>query len=162
LGTIGCGRVATVMGRYYAMDRDNRWERVEKAYNAMVLGQGACRASSAEAIQSSYGAGVHDEFVLPCVICDAGTAVGTVNDGDGIIFFNFRSDRAREITRSLTFKDFDGFQRQRVPQLSGYVCMTEYDATFGLPIAYAQQELTNLLGGVAGRGRPEAVADCRD
>lgn len=148
LARIGCGRIATVMGRYYAMDRDNRWERVEKAYNALVLGQGACRASSAEAIQSSYAAGLHDEFVLPCVICADAAPLGTVNDGDGIIFFNFRSDRAREITRSLTFKDFDGFQRQRVPQLAAYVCMTEYDATFGLPIAYEQQQLTNLLGGV--------------
>ncbi|MCE1225844.1 MAG: 2,3-bisphosphoglycerate-independent phosphoglycerate mutase [Geobacteraceae bacterium] len=148
LAGIGSGRVATVMGRYYAMDRDNRWERVEQAYNAIVLGQGECHASSAEAIQSSYVTGVYDEFVLPCVICADGTPVGTVNDGDGIIFFNFRSDRAREITRSLTFEQFDGFQRQRVPKLSGYVCMTEYDATFGLPIAYAQQELTNLLGGV--------------
>ncbi|MDK9716345.1 MAG: 2,3-bisphosphoglycerate-independent phosphoglycerate mutase [Trichlorobacter sp.] len=145
---IGCGRIATVMGRYYAMDRDNRWDRVEQAYNALVLGQGACCASSAEAIQSSYGAGVYDEFVLPCVVCADGKPVGTVNDGDGIIFFNFRSDRAREITRALTFKDFDGFQRQWVSQLAAYVCMTEYDATFGLPIAYAQQELTNLLGGV--------------
>jgi 2,3-bisphosphoglycerate-independent phosphoglycerate mutase len=144
LGTIGCGRVATVMGRYYAMDRDNRWERVEQAYNAMVLGQGKQAASAGEAIQASYADNVTDEFVLPTVISPA----ATINDGDGIIFFNFRSDRAREITRALTFKDFDGFIRQRVPQLSGYVCMTEYDATFGLPIAYAQQELTNLLGGV--------------
>lgn len=141
---IGCGRVATVMGRYYAMDRDNRWERVEQAYNAMVLGQGKQAASAGEAIQASYADNVTDEFVLPTVISPA----ATINDGDGIIFFNFRSDRAREITRSLTFTDFDGFQRQRVPQLAGYVCMTEYDATFGLPIAYAQQELTNLLGGV--------------
>lgn len=148
LAKISCGRVATVMGRYYAMDRDNRWERVEKAYNALVLGQGECGNSSADAIQASYAAGLHDEFVLPCVICADGAPVGTVNDGDGIISFNFRSDRAREITRALTFEQFDGFQRQRVPELSDYVCMTEYDATFGLPIAYEQQQLTNLLGGV--------------
>ena len=144
LDKIGCGRIATVMGRYYAMDRDNRWERVEQAYNAMVLGQGKQAGSADEAIQASYAANVTDEFVLPTVIAPA----ATINDGDAIIFFNFRSDRAREITRALTFKDFDGFSRQRVPQLAGYVCMTEYDATFGLPIAYAQQELTNLLGGV--------------
>lgn len=144
LAGIGCGRIATVMGRYYAMDRDNRWERVEQAYNAMVQGQGKQAASAGEAIQASYAANVTDEFVLPTVVAP----VATVNDGDGIIFFNFRSDRAREITRSLTFKDFDGFQRQRVPQLAAYVCMTEYDATFGLPIAYEQQQLTNLLGGV--------------
>lgn len=144
LDKIGCGRIATVMGRYYAMDRDNRWERVEQAYNAMVLGQGKQAGSADEAIQASYAANVTDEFMLPTVIAPA----APINDGDAIIFFNFRSDRAREITRALTFKDFDGFSRQRVPQLAGYVCMTEYDATFGLPIAYAQQELTNLLGGV--------------
>lgn len=144
LQRVGHGRVATIIGRYYAMDRDNRWERVEKAYNAMVLGQGEQAASAAEAIAASYAASVTDEFVLPTVINPS----ATINDGDAIIFFNFRSDRAREITRSLTFEQFDGFQRQRVPKLSGYVCMTEYDATFGLPIAYEQQELTNILGGV--------------
>lgn len=144
LARIGHGRIATIIGRYYAMDRDNRWERVEKAYNAMVLGQGEQAATATEAIQASYAAGVTDEFVLPTVISPA----ATINDGDAVIFFNFRSDRAREITRSLTFEQFDGFPRQRVPRLSGYVCMTEYDATFGLPIAYEQQELTNILGGV--------------
>jgi 2,3-bisphosphoglycerate-independent phosphoglycerate mutase len=148
LARIGCGRVATVMGRFYAMDRDNRWERVEQGYNAMVAGHGECHESSGKAIQASYSNGVNDEFVVPCVICRDGKPVGTVIDGDGIICFNFRSDRAREITRALTFELFDGFKRQRVPSLASYVCMTEYDATFGLPIAYAQQELSNLLGGV--------------
>lgn len=148
LKRIGCGSVTTVMGRYYAMDRDNRWERVEKAYNAMVLGEGASSNSSGEALSASYAAGVTDEFMLPTVVSAGGKPVGTVQDGDGIICFNFRSDRAREITRALTFKEFDGFKRQRVPQLASYVCMTEYDATFGLPIAYAQQGLTNILGGV--------------
>jgi 2,3-bisphosphoglycerate-independent phosphoglycerate mutase len=148
LSRIGCGKVATVTGRFYAMDRDNRWDRVEKAYNALVLGQGECRSSSAEAIKSSYEAGVNDEFVLPSVIFTDGKPVGTINDGDGIICFNFRSDRAREITRALTFAHFEGFSRQRVPRLASYVCMTEYDATFGLPIAFGQEELTNILGGV--------------
>jgi 2,3-bisphosphoglycerate-independent phosphoglycerate mutase len=141
---IGCGRIATVMGRYYAMDRDNRWERVEKAYNAIVCGQGECRASAKEAIEQSYAAGVHDEFVVPVVIAEN----ATVNDGDGFIFFNFRSDRAREITRALALEDFDGFERRKHPKLAGYVCLTEYDATFGLPIAFASTELTNILGGV--------------
>lgn len=141
---IGHGRITTVIGRYYGMDRDNRWERVEKAYNAMVLGQGNQAASATEAISASYAAGITDEFVLPTVIGPA----AALNDGDGIIFFNFRSDRAREITRALTFEQFDGFPRQRVPALAGYVCMTEYDSTFGLPIAYEQQALTNILGGV--------------
>lgn len=144
LQRIGHGKIATIIGRYYGMDRDNRWERVEKAYNAMVLGQGEQSASAAEAIAASYAASVTDEFVLPTVISPA----APINDGDGIIFFNFRSDRAREITRALTFEQFDGFQRQRVPRLSGYVCMTEYDATFGLPVAYGTEELSNILGGV--------------
>ncbi|MGB4599770.1 MAG: 2,3-bisphosphoglycerate-independent phosphoglycerate mutase [Trichlorobacter sp.] len=148
LTRIGTGKVATVMGRYYAMDRDNRWERVEKAYNAMVLGQGQQCGSSAELIQASYGAGITDEFVLPAAVIADGRPVGTINDGDGVIFFNFRSDRAREISRALTFQQFDGFPRQRVPALASYVCMTEYDATFGLPVAYDQQQLNNLLGGV--------------
>ena len=148
LQRIGIGRIATVMGRYYAMDRDNRWERVEKAYNAMVLGQGQPYASSSELISASYAAGVTDEFVLPAVISADGQPVGTISDNDGVIFFNFRSDRAREITRALTFEPFDGFERQRLPKLADYVCMTEYDATFGLAIAFEQQALTNLLGGV--------------
>lgn len=148
IARIGVGRIATVMGRYYAMDRDNRWERVQMAYNALVCAEGERHASAADAIRSSYAAGLHDEFVLPVVIADDGTAPGTVRDGDGFIFFNFRSDRAREITRAIALDSFDGFVRHCHPRLAGYVCMTEYDATFGLPIAYAQTELTNLFGGV--------------
>jgi len=150
IGRIGCGRIATVMGRYYAMDRDNRWDRVELAYNAMVCGQGEQCASAKEAIERSYAAGVHDEFVLPAVIAGNGAPVGTVRDGDGFIFFNFRSDRAREISRAIALDGFDGFERNCWPKLSGYVCMTEYDATFGLPIAFGSTELTNILGGVLG------------
>jgi 2,3-bisphosphoglycerate-independent phosphoglycerate mutase len=145
---IGCGRIATVMGRYYAMDRDNRWERVELAYNAMVCGQGEFSPSAGEAIRVSYEAGVYDEFVLPAVVMDGNEPVATVREGDGFIFFNFRSDRAREITRAIALDKFDGFLRPSPPRLSSYVCMTEYDATFGLPIAFPQLEMTNLLGGV--------------
>ena len=146
---IGCGKIATVMGRYYAMDRDNRWDRVEKAYNAMVCGKGEQQAAtSKEAIEQSYAAGVNDEFVLPTVMVEQGAPVGTLNDGDGFIFFNFRSDRAREITRAIALDGFDGFERSCWPKLAGYVCLTEYDATFGLPIAFASSELTNILGGV--------------
>lgn len=145
---IGIGRIATVMGRYYAMDRDNRWDRVEKAYRAIVSGQGECRASAAEAMEQSYAAGVHDEFVVPCVICSDNSPVGRLKDGDGFIFFNFRSDRAREITRALALDDFDGFDRGKRPELVSYVCMTEYDATFGLPIAFGQESLTNIFGDV--------------
>ena len=149
IARIGCGTIATVMGRYYAMDRDNRWDRVEKAYNAMVCGNGEQQAAtSREAIERSYAAGANDEFVLPTVLVKQGAPVGQVRDGDGFIFFNFRSDRAREITRALALDDFDGFERSCRPQLSGYVCLTEYDATFGLPIAFASSELTNILGGV--------------
>jgi len=145
---IGVGKIATVMGRYYAMDRDNRWDRIEKAYNAMVHGLGELSASSKEAIEQSYASRIYDEFVVPTVICGDGAPVGQVLDGDGFIFFNFRSDRAREITRALALDDCNGFSRTQRPVLSGYVCLTEYDATFGLPIAFASTELTNILGGV--------------
>jgi 2,3-bisphosphoglycerate-independent phosphoglycerate mutase len=148
IARIGCGRIATVIGRYYAMDRDTRWDRVEKAYNAMVHGLGDLFVSAKEAIEQSYASKIYDEFVVPAVICEDGAAVGLVLDGDGFIFFNFRSDRAREITRALALEDFNGFERGYWPKLAGYVCLTEYDATFGLPIAFASSELSNILGGV--------------
>ena len=144
IARIGVGKIATIMGRYYAMDRDNRWDRVEKAYNAIVCGEGDTSSSAKEAIEQSYAAGVHDEFVVPAVV----TAGATLADGDGFIFFNFRSDRAREITRALALDGFDGFERRCRPKLSKYICLTEYDATFGLPIAFASSGLTNILGGV--------------
>ncbi len=148
IARIGVGKIATVMGRYYAMDRDTRWDRVEKAYNAMVHGLGELCVSSKDAIEQSYASKIHDEFVVPAVICEDGSPVGQVRDGDGFIFFNFRSDRAREITRALALDGFDGFERGYWPKLAGYVCLTEYDATFGLPIAFASSELSNILGGV--------------
>jgi 2,3-bisphosphoglycerate-independent phosphoglycerate mutase len=148
IAEIGAGRIATVIGRYYAMDRDNRWERVEKAYAAMVYGEGEEFASAGQAIEQSYLAGVNDEFVIPSVIVADGKPVGQLRDGDGFIFFNFRSDRAREITRALTDSEFTGFQRRSRPQLSSYVCMTTYDETFNLPVAFAPMELTNILGEV--------------
>lgn len=151
IGKIGAGRIATVIGRYYAMDRDNRWERVEQAYNAIVRGTGESRKSAAEAIDASYEAGVNDEFVKPAVIIANGQPVGTVRDGDAFIFFNFRSDRAREITRALALDDCPGFVRQARPRLSAYVCMTEYDATFDLPLAFGPESLANILGEVLGR-----------
>jgi 2,3-bisphosphoglycerate-independent phosphoglycerate mutase len=151
LERIGTGRIATVIGRYYAMDRDKRWDRVEKAYDAMVLGDGLEFASAKFAIDQSYLDGVTDEFVLPSVIVEGGEPVGRVKDGDGFIFFNFRSDRAREISRAFTDPDFDGFARKRWPQLASYVCMTVYDETFDLPVAFAPVELKNILGEVLGR-----------
>jgi 2,3-bisphosphoglycerate-independent phosphoglycerate mutase len=146
IAEIGCGRIATVIGRYYAMDRDNRWERVEKAYAAMVYGEGAGFATAAQAISQSYLAGENDEFVQPSVIVADGEPVGQVKDGDGFIFFNFRSDRAREITRTLTDPEFTGFKRRFLPKLASYVCMTSYDETFGLPVAFATEDLKNILG----------------
>lgn len=144
IARIGVGKIATVIGRYYAMDRDNRWDRVEKAYNAIVCGEGE-RFSSAQAmIERSYAAGVYDEFVVPAMI----DVNATVKDGDGFIFFNFRSDRAREITRAIALDDFNSFERRNRPKLADYVCLTEYDATFGLPIAFASTELNNILGAV--------------
>ncbi len=115
LQQIGVGRVATVIGRYYAMDRDNRWERVEKAYRAMVQGEGVVVNSSAEAIRSAYQAGQSDEFIEPRIIRPEQVPAGTIDDGDVVIFFNYRTDRAREITRALTDGAFQGFAREKVP-----------------------------------------------
>ena len=143
---IGIGQVATVIGRYYAMDRDNRWERVEQAYRAMTLGEGVSVTSSTEAIEGAYAAGQGDEFVEPRVICHNGGPVGQISDGDALIFFNFRADRAREITRAFTSSQFEGFKREHFPALSTYVCMTEYDATFPLPVAFPQEKLERILG----------------
>jgi len=145
---LGHGCLATVTGRYYAMDRDNRWDRVEKAWRAIALGEGQPAGSGAEAIGSAYDAGQTDEFVEPRVILHHGTPAGVVNDGDGIFFFNFRADRAREITRAFTLPGFAAFARPSVPRLSTFVCMTEYDATFELPIAFSSESLHNILGEV--------------
>lgn len=145
---IGVGRIASVMGRYYAMDRDNRWDRVEKAYNAMALGEGNPVETACAAIEANYDQGINDEFVVPSVISDQAGPVGAIRDGDGFIFFNFRSDRAREITRTFTDPVFSGFSAAYRPKLSSYVCMTEYDETFDLPVAFAPEELKNILGEV--------------
>ena len=148
MARLGHGRLATVTGRYYAMDRDNRWPRVERAWRAMVLGEGQPAGSGAEAIGSAYATDQTDEFVEPRVILRNGAPAGTVDDGDGIIFFNFRADRAREITRAFTLPGFDAFPRPRVPRLATFVCLTEYDATFDLPIAFTSESLDNILGEV--------------
>ena len=147
LDKIGLGRVVTITGRYWAMDRDNRWDRVEKAYRALTEGIGQPAASSAEAIAAAYAAGQTDEFVEPRIVGPA----GTIDDHDGVIFFNFRSDRAREITRALTFTAFTEFPRKKFPQLVDYVCMTEYDETFGLPIAFPSASYPDILAEVVSR-----------
>jgi len=143
---IGVGQVATVIGRYYAMDRDNRWERVERAYRAMTSGEGLAVSSSLDAIQGAYAADQGDEFVEPRVIHADGSPLATVSDGDAMIFFNFRADRAREITRAFTEEAFTGFKRSVRPQFARYVCLTEYDAAFPLPVAYPQEKLERILG----------------
>lgn len=148
LAAIGLGRITTVSGRFYGMDRDNRWDRVEKAYRAWVSGDAVVADSAIEAITTSYAQGVTDEFVLPTCIRQADGTIHCIADGDAMIFFNFRSDRAREITRALTQEPFDGFVRESFPSLSSFVCMTEYDATFSLPVAFEQEALDDLLGEV--------------
>jgi 2,3-bisphosphoglycerate-independent phosphoglycerate mutase len=148
---IGLGEIATVSGRYYAMDRDKRWERVKRAYDAIVLGEGMEADSPLKAVEDSYAREEGDEFVQPTVIKRNGAPVARLSDRDAVIFFNFRTDRTREITRSLTHGNFDGFERRMVPALSSFVCMTEYDETFGLPVAFPPVKLTNIFGDVTSR-----------
>jgi len=150
-GLVETTKVATVSGRYYAMDRDNRWDRVSLAYAAIVSGDGKTHSSAIEAVEKSYAEGVNDEFVLPAVVMNDGSPVGTMDDGDSVIFFNFRTDRTRELTRAITFEDFDGFVRAKRPKLAVFVCMTEYDKTFGLPVAFPPQSLANIFGEVVSR-----------
>ena len=138
---IGVGKIATVMGRYYAMDRDKRWERVQMAYDAMVYGEGVHNADPVDAVAKSYANGVTDEFVEP-VVCDS---EGTIGDNDSVIFFNFRPDRAREITRAIVDPEFDGFQREYFP--TTYVCNTEYDASMpNVLVAWPRIPVKNGLG----------------
>ena len=137
--------VATVIGRYYIMDRDNRWERVEKGYNALLLGEGEHSSSACEAVKESYARGDNDEFVLPTVI---GGEESRIKDNDSIIFFNYRPDRAREISKAINFADFDGFDRKKVLKNICYVTMTPYDETFDFPVAYGKEKMVNILGDV--------------
>ncbi len=147
MAEIGVGKVATVMGRYYAMDRDNRWERVEKAYKALVEGKGVQASSASEAISSSYKEDVNDEFVVPAVIMDDDKPVATIKPNDSVIFFNFRPDRAREITRAFCCPDFDGFERANGFMPLTYVCFTEYDVTIpNKLVAFHKVSITNTFG----------------
>ena len=136
--------VATVIGRYYIMDRDNRWDRVEKGYNALLLGEGEHANSAIEGIKASYAKGETDEFVLPTVI---GGEESRIHDNDSIIFFNYRPDRAREITKAINFENFDGFERKKGFFPLYFVCMTQYDATMpNVDVAFKPQSLTNTFG----------------
>ena len=143
LDELGVGKIASVSGRYYAMDRDNNWDREEKAYAAFVYGEGEHYASAAEAIEASYANDKTDEFVLPCVTCEG----GRVQDGDTVIFMNFRPDRARQMTRIFCDDAFTGFERRGGRKQVNYVCMAEYDATMpNCEVAYPPVELKNVLG----------------
>jgi 2,3-bisphosphoglycerate-independent phosphoglycerate mutase len=142
-------KIATVSGRYWAMDRDKRWQRIEQAYKAIVLGKGRKVRTAEEAIRQSYEIDETDEFIKPSVIVqDAPGHVGKIQDGDSVIFFNFRADRARELTKALNDKDFTFFLREKVPRLSSYVTMTLYDETFPYPVAFPPIKLNNILGEV--------------
>ncbi|MFA6687540.1 MAG: 2,3-bisphosphoglycerate-independent phosphoglycerate mutase, partial [Desulfuromonas sp.] len=144
LATAGCGRIATLSGRFYTMDRDQRWDRVERAYTCLTEAQGTHYSTAINAIEAAYTAGTTDEFVEPCVI-EPVDNTSRIQDGDGVIMFNFRSDRAREISRALTDANFDAFTRNVLPTLAGYVCLTEYDETLHLPVAYPPEHYPNIL-----------------
>lgn len=143
---IGTGKVATLTGRFWAMDRDTRWERVQKAYDLYTLGKGidASNQTPGQAIQSAYDREETDEFIKP--ICFCPDSEGNIKQGDAVIFFNFRADRAKEITRAFMEKTFDGFKRSVNPTLSDFVCMTQYDEKFDLPAAFGPQHLNKILG----------------
>ncbi len=147
LKEIGVGKIATLAGRYYAMDRDNRWERVEKAYDAMTIGSEKTASNAINAMKDSYAAGVTDEFVVPTTITRCGKPVGLIEKGDSIVCFNFRPDRAREITRAFSQEEFSGFERKSGFLQPNYVCFTQYDATFkNVSIAFKPQSLKNTFG----------------
>ena len=144
---IGAGKVATISGRYYAMDRDKNWDRVEKAYNAMVAGEGSTASSVKECMGKSYADGVTDEFVVPTVILENGEPTGKISANDSIIFFNFRPDRARQITRAFCDEDFEGFKRVNGFMPVKYVCFTDYDETIAnKTVAFTEEPPKNTLG----------------
>jgi 2,3-bisphosphoglycerate-independent phosphoglycerate mutase len=146
LKELGRGRIATVTGRYFAMDRDKRWDRVERAWRAFVMAEGNSAPSARAAVETSYAAGKNDEFVEPEII----GAAHPMADGDQVICYNFRADRARELTAALTQYDFTGFQRPRMPKI-GYVCMTEYDRSLNLPLAFGPDDVRDTLAEVLAR-----------
>ena len=154
---IGVGEIATVMGRYYAMDRDNRWDRVELAYNAMVKGEGIKADCAVSAVEQSYADGKNDEFVVPVVVEEDGAPTAKIQDKDSVIFFNFRPDRAREISRAFCCDDFSGFARGKRLDTT-YVCFTDYDETIpNKEVAFHKVEITNTFGQfLAANGKTQA------
>ena len=150
LDEIGIGKIATVMGRYYAMDRDNRWDRVQKAYQAIADGTGETAVDAVKAVEESYQKEITDEFVVPTVITENGLPTATVKEQDSVIFYNFRPDRAREITRTFVDQNFDGFERKLIKPT--FVCMTQYDATMpNVLVAFKPQTLTNTFGEIVSK-----------
>ena len=151
---IGCGRTASITGRYYAMDRDNRWDRIERAYRLLTEGEADYSAgSTAEALQAAYQRDENDEFVMPTVIRGEGEEEANVSDNDTVLFLNFRADRARQLSRAFVDRDFDNFARRVVPQLSGFVMTTQYAADIPASCAFPPENLSNVLGEyVAGQG----------
>ena len=145
MNDIGVGKIATIHGRYYAMDRDNRWERVQVAYDALTAGKGETAENAIKCMENTYASNINDEFVLPTIILADGNPTATIGENDSVIFFNFRPDRAREITRAFVDPAFDGFSRQQIPL--HYVCFTEYDTTIaGKHVAFTAQSMDNVLG----------------
>jgi 2,3-bisphosphoglycerate-independent phosphoglycerate mutase len=143
------GVIASICGRYYAMDRDTRWERTQMAYDCYTQGIGVKVQHPIAAVEEAYQRGETDEFVKPVIVCqENGNPLTVIKDGDGILFFNFRADRARQITRAFTDGSFDGFERQTLPVLCQYVCMTAYDETFDLPVVFRRESLQEILGEV--------------
>ncbi len=144
---IGKGKIASVMGRFYAMDRDSRWDRVERAYQCLRNGKGHKTKDLAQAMEASYEKDITDEFIEPtCVVDDSGDPIATIDDGDGVVFFNFRGDRPRELTRAFVESDFKEFSRSAKPDVH-FVCMTEYDASIPAPVAFKKPpKMKNILG----------------
>ena len=146
----GIGKIASISGRFYAMDRDKRWERVKKCYDALVKGEGNKSASATIAIENSYQKEVFDEFVEPTVICNGDTPIATIGEHDSVIFFNFRPDRAREITRAIVDPKFDGFETKKMETY--FVCFTNYDETLpNVKIAFKKEPLVNTFGEVVSK-----------
>ena len=144
---IGVGKIASVHGRYYAMDRDNNWDRVEKAYNALVKGDGEKADNAIQAVADSYAKDVNDEFVVPTVVCENGAPVATIKPNDSVIFFNFRPDRARQITRTFCDESFDKFERVNGFMPLTFVCFTDYDETIGnKQVAFVKESISNTFG----------------
>jgi 2,3-bisphosphoglycerate-independent phosphoglycerate mutase len=149
---LGCGRTASITGRYYAMDRDNRWERIEQAYRMLTEGTAEYRANTApEALAAAYERGENDEFVMPTLVQSEGQTAATIEDGDSVLFMNFRADRARQLTRAFVDADFDSFQRRARPDLSGFAMTTEYAADIEADCAFPPESLPNVLGDYLGQ-----------